>query len=65
MSEEDLEGGGLPDFLRDPLGLLKRRWRSMSLVLVLGLVATAGIVVSIPVLFLATASRIVSCWRSG
>ncbi|MCP5055831.1 MAG: hypothetical protein GY937_03795 [bacterium] len=60
MSEEDLEGGGLPDFLRDPMGLLKRRWRSMALVLALGVVATGAIVVSIPVRFLATASILVS-----
>lgn len=60
MSEEDLEGSGLPDFLRDPKGMLLRRWRWMSLVLAAGLLLTSGIVVTIPVRYLATATILVS-----
>ncbi len=60
MSEEDLEGGGLPDFLRDPTGTLRRRWRWMALVLATGLLATGALVISIPVQYLATASILVS-----
>ena len=60
MSEEDLEGGGLPDFLRDPRGMLRRRWRWMSLLLAAGLIVTGSFVVSIPVRYLATATILVS-----
>lgn len=49
MSQEEYfepsdEGGALPDFLRDPIGMLRRRWRWMLLAFVVGLAATAGIV---------------------
>ncbi len=40
MNSDDLEDGGLPDFLRDPVGLLRRRWPWMSAALLLGLAAT-------------------------
>ena len=40
---DDYEGGGgLPDFLRDPFGIPRRRWIWMLLGLVVGLGATAG-----------------------
>jgi uncharacterized protein involved in exopolysaccharide biosynthesis len=60
MSDDGLDGGGLPDFLRDPKGLLRRRWRWMAVVLVLGLAATATYVSSIPIRYLATATILVS-----
>jgi len=46
-SEYDLQeesGGGLPAFVRDPLGLLRRRWPWMALAFVLGAAATAAAV---------------------
>jgi succinoglycan biosynthesis transport protein ExoP len=36
---EDFEAGGLPPFLLDPVGVVRRRWRWMLPVLVLGLIA--------------------------
>jgi succinoglycan biosynthesis transport protein ExoP len=36
---EDFEPGGLPPFLLDPVGVVRRRWRWMLPVLVLGLIA--------------------------
>ncbi len=60
MNDDQLDAGGLPDFLRDPMGTLRRRWRWMALVVVLGLAATGAYVVSIPVRYLATATVLVS-----
>jgi len=60
VSEENLEDGGIPDFLRDPVGLVRRRWRWMILVLAAGLIATGAIIISIPVRYLATASILIS-----
>jgi uncharacterized protein involved in exopolysaccharide biosynthesis len=37
---EDLESGGLPQFLWDPVGVVRRRWRWMLAVLVLGILAS-------------------------
>lgn len=60
MNDEGLDGAGLPDFLRDPKGLLQRRWRWMTVVLVLGLAATTGYVASMPIRYVATATILVS-----
>ncbi len=60
MSEEQQEAGGLPDFLRDPKGMLQRRWRWMVLALVVGLAATGSYVLTIPIRYLATASVLVT-----
>ena len=38
---EDLEQGALPEFARDPAGILRRRWAPILLALTLGLGATA------------------------
>ncbi len=37
---DDFEGGGIPDFLRDPVGAVRRRWVRMLVTLLLGLTAT-------------------------
>jgi len=36
-------GSGLPEFLLDPLGVIRRRWLWMALVLLLGIGAAAGV----------------------
>lgn len=46
---------GLPSFVRDPLGILRRRWRWMVLVLALGSIAAAGVVRGWPERYEATA----------
>lgn len=58
MSAEnpDLEPGGLPAFLKDPLGVLRRRWPWMLGVALLGVAATVGVVASMPVTYLARAT---------
>ena len=44
MDTFETEGGGLPDFLRDPVGIAQRRWRTAILVLLLlAPLATAGV----------------------
>lgn len=55
MSDEtsDFEPGGLPEFVKDPAGLLRRRWPWMLGVLLVGVAATAGVVASMPVTYLA------------
>ncbi len=42
---EDEQGSGLPDWLSDPRGILRRRWLPMLVTLLLGLVATAALTV--------------------
>jgi len=42
--DTDLEPQGLPDFLRDPWGMFRRRWVSSMLVLALGVLATMAFV---------------------
>ena len=46
---------GLPSFVADPLGVLRRRWRWMILVLALGSIAAAGVVSAWPERYEATA----------
>lgn len=59
MNQEESDFG-LPDFLRDPKGLLRRRWRAMLLTGLLGLAATGAVVATMPVLYVATSSILVS-----
>jgi len=54
------EGGGLPQFLRDPLGLLWRRWRWMLLVAALGCGATVAYVATLEPKYVAKATVLVS-----
>lgn len=60
MEESEESGNGLPDFLRDPKGLVRRRWRWMLPVVGLGVVVTVAVVATIPVRYLATATILVS-----
>ncbi len=60
---DELEGerqGGLPDFVRDPKGVIRRRWGWMLAALVVGLGATTAFVVTIPVRYVATSTILVS-----
>ena len=59
--DDSLEAGGLPDFLRDPIGLVRRRWRWM----LLGGVASAVLLTGVVLLlvkpgYLATATVLVN-----
>jgi succinoglycan biosynthesis transport protein ExoP len=54
---------GLPDFLRDPLGMLRRRWLWMGAGLLAGLLATAGLLASAQPTYLATATILISSQR--
>ena len=42
--EDQDEAGGLPDFIRDPIGMLRRRWRWMALAGALALVVLVPVV---------------------
>jgi uncharacterized protein involved in exopolysaccharide biosynthesis len=42
LPDDDLESGGLPEWLRDPFGILRRRWRWMLLALLAGLAAAGA-----------------------
>jgi uncharacterized protein involved in exopolysaccharide biosynthesis len=57
MSQDD-EGGGLPAFLSDPSGVLRRRWPWLAGVAAVGVVATAIYVSQMPVTFLASATLV-------
>jgi uncharacterized protein involved in exopolysaccharide biosynthesis len=60
---DSLSGEGAPEFLRDPVGVLRRRWRWMVPVFLLGLIGTAVFVASMPVRYSATASVLVTSQR--
>lgn len=62
MSEDDLEGGPapLPDFMRDPGGIPRRRWRWMMAGLVIGLAATGGLLFSHKATYTARSSVLVT-----
>jgi uncharacterized protein involved in exopolysaccharide biosynthesis len=63
MSSETHDEGpqGLPDFLRDPVGLVRRRWPWMALVAVLGaLGSAAAVTVLLPTAYVAVATVLVN-----
>ena len=57
---DDLEGGGVPDFLRDPLGTIRRHWTWMLLTLITGLAATILYVTLQQPMYAATATVLVT-----
>ena len=54
------ELAGLPDFLRDPIGIPKRHWLPMLVAVILGIVATAVAVVRWEPVYVATATLLVA-----
>ncbi len=64
MADEEFddleEGSGVPDFLRDPAGIFRRRWLWMLVGLVLGLAGTVGAVLQSTPTYLARSSILVS-----
>jgi uncharacterized protein involved in exopolysaccharide biosynthesis len=60
MSEFDQDQEQLPEFIKDPVGVLRRRWRPLVVACGLGLIATiVAVVLHIPV-FLAKATVLVA-----
>lgn len=57
------ESGGFPAFLRDPKGILRRRWRWMLFALVLGLAGTGAFVWTLEPTYLAKATVLVTSQR--
>jgi len=57
------EQAGLPEFLQDPLGMLRRRWIAMVAALTLGLAATGVLLVKLEPSYVATATILVSSQR--
>jgi uncharacterized protein involved in exopolysaccharide biosynthesis len=57
---EESEGGGIPYFLQDPSGTLRRRWRWMLLALVVGLSAATAFVAQQEPLYAATATVLIT-----
>ncbi|MDJ0788380.1 MAG: hypothetical protein QNK05_16355 [Myxococcota bacterium] len=53
----------IPPFLRDPLGILKRRWRWMLAVAIVGMVASAAAVSTLKPRYRATASLLIASQR--
>ena len=60
--EQD-DSPALPDFLRDPLGMIRRRWLWMAVTLGLGLAATTGIIALQAPYYLGTARILVASQR--
>ncbi len=56
----ELEGGGVPDFLRDPLGTVRRRWVWMLLAWLVGLAATTVFVAIQKPMYKSTATVLVT-----
>jgi uncharacterized protein involved in exopolysaccharide biosynthesis len=56
---EEVASPGLPGFLQDPLGALRRRWKWMLPVLLLGLAGSAAVVSGMTPTYLATATVLV------
>lgn len=59
MGMDDSEGGeqaAIPSFLRDPSGLVRRRWRWMLLALVVGLLSAMAVVARIKPRYVASAT---------
>jgi len=60
MSEAGNEGQApIPEWIKHPLGVLERRWRWMLLVVLVGSAATAGIWLSVPMSYKATATLLI------
>jgi uncharacterized protein involved in exopolysaccharide biosynthesis len=59
-SEERERAAQIPDFLKDPLGILERRWPVMLAVVVLGLVATVYVVAQSKLTYVSEASVLVT-----
>jgi uncharacterized protein involved in exopolysaccharide biosynthesis len=57
---EEESGGGLPAFLLDPEGAVRRRWRWMAGALAVGLVATAVATLTWPLQYIAQATILIS-----
>jgi uncharacterized protein involved in exopolysaccharide biosynthesis len=57
MSQEE-EAGGIPAFLTDPRGVLRRRWPWIAGVAAVGVMATAIYVSQVPVTYLASATLV-------
>ena len=60
METEEVPAGGIPAFVKDPRGLLRRRWLPMLLVLLVGGGGTFAYVATIPVTYLATSTILAS-----
>ncbi len=60
---DDITEGPLGDILRDPRGMLRRRWRPMAVVAMVGLVATAVLTMLRPPAFVAKATVMISNQR--
>ncbi|MCA9511510.1 MAG: hypothetical protein R3E88_19670 [Myxococcota bacterium] len=61
IDEQDLEGGGgVPDFLRDPMGILTRHWRWICLGALVGVGVTAFLVATWKPVYVAKASILVA-----
>ena len=59
-SEESENSAQIPDFLKDPLGILERRWPVMLAAVVLGLVATVYVVAQAKLTYVSQASVLVT-----
>ena len=59
-SEERERGAQIPDFLRDPLGILERRWPVMLAAVVLGLVGTVYVVAQAKLTYVSEATVLVT-----
>ena len=57
---DSFEARGAPEFLRDPMGIIRRRWRWMLLVLAAGAVATVLLVVLLKPRYLAQSTVLVT-----
>ena len=57
---DSFENRGVPEFLSDPIGILRRRWRWMLLALAVGAVATVLLVVLVKPRYLAASTVLVT-----
>lgn len=57
------DGGGLPGFIFDPIGVLKRRWKWMVLVLLIGLLGTGAMLYRRQPVYVARATVLVASQR--